>query len=463
MKVSVYGTGYVGLVSGVCLAKLGHDVLCLDIDEQKIARLRQGISPIHERGLNDLLKSVLDKQQISFTTDYQHAVTHASLHIIAVGTPCGEDGNADMQYVYQVAESIAALNQQDLIIVNKSTVPVGSAEKVAAIVEASRKRLNQSYQFSVVSNPEFLREGVAVNDFLNPDRVIVGCSDKRSEKAMKALYQPLTDQGIPLIIMNQQSAELTKYAANGLLATKISFMNEISQLAERVGADIEQISQGISLDHRIGRYYNNAGCGYGGSCFPKDIKALKYTLDINDNPGYLINAVDRVNEKQRHWLARQVISSLGEDLSETVIGLWGLAFKPETDDIRQAPSLYFIDEMLKRGAKIYAYDEVARENVQKRYGNHANIHFAQSAEKVLQSCDCLVIATEWDEFIQFDRNKLRQHLTNKLIIDGRNIYPLIEMKQLGLNYISVGRPVVMQAAEQELTASSNITEDVIND
>lgn len=442
MKVSVYGTGYVGLVSGVCLAELGHDVVCLDINEPKIAQLNAGESPIHEKGLSELLSNQLNNNRISFTSDYAFAACHGEVHLIAVGTPSLPDGNADMQYVFAVADSISTHCDKDLVIVNKSTVPVGSGEKVEKLMVDKLHLLDKPYQVSVVSNPEFLREGAAVNDFMAADRIVVGCSNEHSELVMRTLYQPLTVRGVDFIVMNRESAELTKYAANGLLATKISFINEMSQIAERIGADIEEVSRAIGFDHRIGPHYNQAGCGYGGSCFPKDVKALINIAKSSGVEPTVIQAVDDANDRQRLWLATQVTKALGDDLSGKTIGVWGLAFKPETDDIRQAASLYLIEALLAQGGQVFAYDPVAISKVQQHFVDRDNIQYADSALEALHCIDALVIVTEWDEFRQFDLSVLAKKMQHKPIIDGRNILSQQQAKEYGLHYISVGRPVI---------------------
>jgi UDPglucose 6-dehydrogenase len=434
-KIAVIGTGYVGLVSGTCFAETGNDVVCVDIDEKKVEKMRQGIVPIYEPHLDVVFERNIKQKRLRFTTDLEEAVDFAEIIFLALPTPPGEDGSADLSYVLGVSDKLGKLMKEYKVIVDKSTVPVGTAEKVEAAIAA-----NATVEFAVVSNPEFLREGFAIDDFLNPDRVVVGTSDPRAAKIMTELYKPFIRDGHPLIIMDEKSAELTKYAANAFLATKITFMNEIANFCELVGADVDWVRQGIGSDSRIGHKFLYPGIGFGGSCFPKDVSAL---LKSGKAVGYdfeIINSVLEVNEKQKVTMVQKIISQFGEDLSGRHFALWGLAFKPDTDDIREASALYIIDSLLKLGATVTAYDPEAMENVKGVLND--KIQFAENQYQALENADALLIATEWGAFKNPDFDKVKALLKNHIIFDGRNIYELDQMKQLGIQYSSVGRQIV---------------------
>lgn len=434
-KIAVIGTGYVGLVSGTCFAETGNDVICVDIDSSKVDKMRQGIVPIYEPHLDVVFERNIKENRLRFTTDLKEAVDFAEIIFLALPTPPGEDGSADLSYVLGVADQLGKIIAEYKVIVDKSTVPVGTAEKVAAAIAA-----NSKVEFAVVSNPEFLREGFAIDDFLNPDRVVVGTSDPRAAKVMEDLYKPFIRDGHPLIIMDEKSAELTKYAANAFLATKITFMNEIANFCEKVGADVDFVRQGIGSDSRIGHKFLYPGIGFGGSCFPKDVSAL---LKSGKAAGYefeIINSVLQVNEKQKVTMVQKIKNQFGDDLSGRHFALWGLAFKPDTDDIREASALYIVKELLALGATICAYDPEAMDNVKQTLGD--TIQFANQQYDALENADALLIATEWGTFKNPDFNKIKSSLKNHIIFDGRNIYELDDMKQLGIQYYSVGRKIV---------------------
>lgn len=434
-KIAVIGTGYVGLVSGTCFAETGNDVICVDIDESKVEKMRQGIVPIYEPHLDVVFERNIKQKRLRFTTNLEEAVDFAEIIFLALPTPPGEDGSADLSYVLDVSEKLGKIIKDYKVIVDKSTVPVGTAEKVEAAIAANAK-----VEFAVVSNPEFLREGFAIDDFLNPDRVVVGTSDPRAVKVMTELYKPFIRDGHPLIIMDEKSAELTKYAANAFLATKITFMNEIANFCELVGADVDWVRQGIGSDSRIGHKFLYPGIGFGGSCFPKDVSAL---LKSGKAVGYnfeIINSVLEVNEKQKVTMVQKIISQFGKDLKGRHFALWGLAFKPDTDDIREASALYIIDSLLKLGATVTAYDPEAMDNVKSLLKD--KIEFAENLYDALNNADALLIATEWGAFKNPDFDKVKSLLKNHIIFDGRNIYELDQMKQLGIQYSSVGRQIV---------------------
>ncbi len=434
-KIAVVGTGYVGLVSGTCFAETGNDVICVDIDENKVEKMRNGEVPIYEPHLDVVFERNIKENRLRFTTDLNEAVAFAEIIFLALPTPPGEDGSADLSYVLDVADKLGKIITEYKVIVDKSTVPVGTAEKVEAAIAANAK-----VDFAVVSNPEFLREGFAIDDFLNPDRVVVGTSDPRAATIMEELYKPFIRDGHPLIIMDEKSAELTKYAANAFLATKITFMNEIANFCELVGADVDDVRRGIGSDSRIGHKFLYPGIGFGGSCFPKDVSAL---LKSGKQAGYtfeIINSVLEVNEKQKVTMVQKIKNQFGEDLTGRHFGLWGLAFKPDTDDIREASALYIIKELLALGASISAYDPEAMENVQAAIGN--KISYADNQYGVLDGADALLIATEWGTFKNPDFDKIKATLKNHIIFDGRNIYDLDQMKKLGIQYYSVGRRVI---------------------
>ncbi|NDY91156.1 UDP-glucose dehydrogenase family protein [Ideonella livida] len=452
MKITVIGTGYVGLVTGACLAEMGNHVLCLDVDPRKIEILLGGGIPIHEPGLLEIVRRNAQAGRLEFTTDIPRSVAHGTLQFIAVGTPPDEDGSADLQYVLAAARNIGRLMTDYKVVIDKSTVPVGTADKVRAAVrdELERRGLGDT-AFSVVSNPEFLKEGAAVADFTRPDRVVVGVDDgdDRAAMLMRSLYAPFVRNRDRLLVMDIKSAEFTKYAANAMLATRISFMNELSRLAERLGADIEAVRIGIGSDPRIGTHFLYAGAGYGGSCFPKDVKALARTAAEAGLPSQMMGAVEAVNEAQKLVLAAKVVAAYGEDLRGRTFAVWGLAFKPNTDDMREAPSRVLLAELVRRGARVQAYDPVAAEEAARvlalDLGQHpaqAGIHFAASAQEALAGADALVIVTEWKEFRTPDFEQLAARLADRRVFDGRNLYEPAMMKSFGLRYESIGRPAV---------------------
>jgi UDPglucose 6-dehydrogenase len=432
MKIAVIGTGYVGLVTGTCFAETGNEVTCVDIDQRKVDMLNSGQITIYEPGLEKIFLRNLKEERLRFTSDLQSGIEGAQILFLALPTPPGEDGSADLKYVLGVARSLGKIINDYVVVVDKSTVPVGTAEKVTAAIAENAK-----VEFDVVSNPEFLREGVAVEDFMKPDRVVIGCGSERAKKFMTELYAPFVRSGNPLIFMDVRSAELTKYAANAFLATKITFMNEISQLCERLDADVDMVRLGIGSDARIGKRFLFPGIGYGGSCFPKDVQALVKSSSEVAYDFQILNAVMDVNEKQKLHLMPKIKSYFNQDLKGKHFALWGLAFKPNTDDIREAPALYMIDALLSEGATISAFDPEAMANVKLLYGE--KIKFADTQYEALQGADALIIATEWNEFRTPDFNKISQHLKNKTIFDGRNLFDNASMEKLGYHYESIGR------------------------
>ncbi|SEA35606.1 UDP-glucose dehydrogenase family protein [Acidovorax soli] len=440
MKITVIGTGYVGLVSGACLAEVGNDVLCLDLDQEKIRVLETGGIPIYEPGLQDMVQRNVAAGRLHFTTDVARAVQHGTLQFIAVGTPPDEDGSADMQYVLAAARNIGRLMTDYKVVVNKSTVPVGTADKVhAAIADELRQRGAQT-PYAVVSNPEFLKEGAAVEDFMRPDRIIVGASDERAILLMRALYAPFQRNRDRLVVTDARSAELTKYAANAMLATRISFMNELANLAEKLGADIEMVRQGMGSDPRIGYHFLYPGCGYGGSCFPKDVKALIKTAAADAGLNLkVLTAVEDANAAQKHVLGHKIKQRLGEDLSGRHFAVWGLAFKPNTDDMREAPSLELLADLLAAGATVTAYDPVAMSEAQRVLGDEPRIRYAQTPNEALEGADALVIVTEWKEFRSPDFELLKARLKQPLIVDGRNLYDPAWVRSQGFDYLAIGR------------------------
>lgn len=432
MKIAVVGTGYVGLVTGTCFSDLGNHVTCIDIDKEKVKSLRNGQIPIYEPGLDILFERNTKHGRLDFTTDLAAGIRDAVVIFLALPTPPGEDGSADLKYVLKVAEDIGPLLKEYTVIVTKSTVPVGTTELVREKIS-----LNTGMDFDVVSNPEFLREGVAVEDFMKPERVVIGTSSLKARSIMDALYAPLVRQGNPIIFMDEKSSELTKYAANSFLATKISFMNEIANLCERLGANVDDVRKGIGFDSRIGKRFLFAGIGYGGSCFPKDVQALAKSAEKSDYDFKILNAVMDVNRRQKVKLVEKMREHFKGSLEGKTVAIWGLAFKPNTDDIREAPALYIIDELLKSGAKVRAYDPEAMKNVEKVLGD--SIVLVEDEYKVLSGADALIIATEWPVFRQPNFERMIENLNNKLIFDGRNLYPLEEMKRWGFTYYSIGR------------------------
>lgn len=436
MNIAVIGTGYVGLVTGTCFAETGNNVICVDINEQKVKRLRQGEIPIFEPGLDVLFERNTKEGRLHFTTNLREAVDHAQIIFLALPTPPGEDGSADLSYIMGVARDLGGIISEYKVIVDKSTVPVGTAEKVAAILaEKLPKKM-----FDVVSNPEFLREGVAVEDFLKPDRVVVGTRSEKARKLMKQLYEPFVRQGNPIFFMDERSAEMTKYAANSYLAARISFMNEIANLCEKLGANVDQVRIGMGSDSRIGKRFLFPGIGYGGSCFPKDVQALAKAASSNSYDFKILKAVMKVNGIQKSVLTKKIRKHFKNDLAGKTFAVWGLAFKPNTDDIREAPALVIIDELLKAGAHVKAFDPEAMNNVKEIYGD--NIQFCKSMYDTLEGADCLCIMTEWQEFRSPDFERMTELLQEPLIFDGRNLYDLDQMKSLGFQYVSIGRPKV---------------------
>lgn len=435
MKLAVVGTGYVGLVTGTCFAETGNHVICVDIDAQKVERMRNGEIPIYEPGLETIFSRNIEQGNLHFTTDLAYAVESSEIVFLALPTPPNEDGSADLQYVLQVSEQLGKLIKDYKIIIDKSTVPVGTAEKVRAVIAGHCKA-----PFDVVSNPEFLREGVAVEDFMKPERVIIGTESERAKEILSRLYAPFVRQGNPVIFMDERSAELTKYAANAFLATKITFMNEIANLCELLGADVDMVRRGIGADSRIGKRFLFPGVGYGGSCFPKDVKALNHIADQQAYDFHVLKSVIKVNERQRTILVEKIVNKFGVDLSGMTIAVWGLAFKPNTDDIREAPAIYLIDALLKQGATIRVFDPEAMHNVRKIYGD--TIQFAANAYDVLQDADALVIMTEWNVFRSPDFEMMRSLMRQPVIYDGRNVFDLHLMQSQGFYYESIGRKVV---------------------
>lgn len=439
MRVTVVGTGYVGLVSGTCLADVGNDVLCIDSDEKKIAGLRDGEIPIFEPGLEELVQRNTGAGRLRFSTDLAEGVAHGEVVFIAVGTPPDEDGAADLQHVLAVAHGIGTVLEDYRVVVNKSTVPVGTADKVKNAIQKALTSRNREVDFSVVSNPEFLKEGAAIEDFLKPDRIVVGIADERSKEIMRELYGPFNRNHERLLFMDIRSAELTKYAANAMLATKISFMNELANIAERVGADIETVRLGIGSDPRIGYHFIYPGCGYGGSCFPKDVKALAHTATENAYEARLLNAVEAVNEDQKASLLGKVCDHFGQDLSGLNFGVWGLSFKPNTDDMREAPSLTVISGLLERGAMVLGYDPVAGPEAQRHFENDKGFSLAEDMYGASENSDALILLTEWKEFRAPDMGRLFSNLRTPVIFDGRNVFDPAVMKRLGARYYSIGR------------------------
>jgi UDPglucose 6-dehydrogenase len=435
MKIAVVGTGYVGLVTGTCFAETGNNVICVDIDADKVNRMRNGEVPIYEPHLDVLFERNIKQARLKFTTDLKEAVDVAQIIFLALPTPPGEDGSADLSYILGVADQLGKIIKDYKVIVDKSTVPVGTAEKVKNTIAK-----HANCEFDVVSNPEFLREGFAVDDFLKPDRVVVGTSSARAKTIMEELYKPFVRSGNPIIFMDEKSAELTKYAANAFLATKITFMNEIANFCELVGADVDMVRIGIGSDTRIGKRFLFPGIGYGGSCFPKDVKALAKSGKESGYDFSIIHAVEEVNEKQKLKLVNKVKAYFNNNLKNKKFALWGLAFKPDTDDIREAPALYMIDELLKNGASIAVFDPEAMNNVKKIYGE--KLYYANDEYNALSDADALLIATEWSEFRTPDFEKMATLLKSKVIFDGRNLYDLAQMRKLGFYYNSIGRDVV---------------------
>ncbi len=439
MRMTIFGSGYVGLVTGACMAETGNHVVCVDIDERKIERLNAGEIPIYEPGLDDYIERNVEAGRLEFTTDVEKGVAHGLFQFIAVGTPPDEDGSADLQHVLAVAQSIGAHMNDYRIIIDKSTVPVGTADKVRDRVSAALAKRQLDLEFDVVSNPEFLKEGAAINDFMKPDRIIVGTDNPRTAELLRALYEPFNRNHDRMITMDVRSAELTKYAANAMLATKISFMNEIANLAERMGADIEKVRIGIGSDPRIGYHFIYPGAGFGGSCFPKDVRALAHSAAAAGHPAKLLETVEDVNNRQKHRLFEKMSAHFDGDLKGKTIALWGLAFKPNTDDMREAPSRVLMEALWDAGATVRAYDPEAMDEARRLYPDESKFTLCSSAEEALAGADTLAIVTEWQEFRSPDFDKIRDELATPVIFDGRNLYDPDMVTSLGLTYYAIGR------------------------
>jgi len=437
MKITIVGTGYVGLVTGTCFAETGIDVTCVDIDRAKIDNLNKGKVPIYEPGLEQMIKRNREKDRIVFTTDLKESLAGCEILFVAVGTPPDEDGTADLKHVLDVANEVGKHMDQYLVIATKSTVPVGTAKKIKDVVTEQLKKRNLKIPFDVASNPEFLKEGDAINDFLKPDRIIIGVDSEKAEDLMRKLYKPFLLNNHPILIMDIPSAELTKYAANAMLATKISFMNDLANLCDRLGADINMIRKGIGSDSRIGNKFIYPGVGYGGSCFPKDVKALIRTGDENQYPLEIMNAVDRVNTRQPSVMVTKIIEHFKGELSEKILGVWGLSFKPHTDDMREAPSLEIIDKLIEKGARIKAYDPVAMSAAKKILGS--SVEFVKDPYEALVDANGLILITEWPEFRMPNLKVIAKLLNQKVIFDGRNIYEPSELREMGFTYYGIGR------------------------
>jgi UDPglucose 6-dehydrogenase len=439
MRVTIFGSGYVGLVTGACLADAGNDVLCVDVDANKIEGLKRGEIPIHEPGLDALIKANAEAERLRFTTSAAEGVAHGQLQLIAVGTPPDEDGSADLKYVLAVARTIGEHMTEYKVVVTKSTVPVGTADKVGAAVAESLSKRNAEVEFDVVSNPEFLKEGAAIEDFMRPDRVVVGADNPRVTELMRALYEPFTRSREKVIVMDIKSAELTKYAANAMLATKISFMNELANLAERFGADIEKVRVGIGSDARIGYHFIYPGLGYGGSCFPKDVQALGRSARGVGYEAKLLDAVESVNNAQKRVLFDKITKHYGGNLAGKTFAVWGLAFKPGTDDMREAPSRVLLEALWKAGATVRAFDPAAAKEAKRIWGDRADLTLTTRAREALDGADALVIVTEWKEFRSPDFEQLKKVLKAPVVFDGRNLYDPVSMKKQGFKYYAIGR------------------------
>jgi UDPglucose 6-dehydrogenase len=436
MKIIIVGTGYVGLVTGVCFAETGIDVVCVDVNEKKIENLKKGISPIYEQGLDELLNKNIEKGSLTFTTNLADALPDAEVVFSCVGTPPDEDGSADLQYVLEVAHTVGKYINDYCIIVTKSTVPVGTASKVKNAVAEEIALRKKKIDFDVISNPEFLKEGSGVKDFLYPERIVIGVDSERAEEVMQRLYKPFVLNGHPLIVMDIASAEMTKYASNAMLATRISFMNDVANLCEIVGANVNQVRRGIGSDTRIGSKFLNAGIGYGGSCFPKDVKAIIKTAEQNSCEMKVLKAVEEVNENQKSVLFNKLMKYFNNNIEGKKIAMWGLAFKPGTDDMREAPSLVLINKLLKHNCKVVAFDPVAVEECKRRMGD--NIEYAKDIYECVDDADALLLVTEWTEFKFPNWDKIAKNIKNKVIFDGRNIYDQEEMKKIDFEYFGIG-------------------------
>ncbi|CAM1341388.1 UDP-glucose dehydrogenase family protein [Tenacibaculum amylolyticum] len=440
MNIAVVGAGYVGLVSGACFSEMGNTVTCVDVDKQKIDKLCQGIIPIYEPGLEKMVRTNMDRENLFFSLNIEEAIQKVEIVFIAVGTPMGEDGSADLQYVLSVAKEVGRKMDKALIVVNKSTVPVGTADKVKETIKKELEKRSLNIDFDVVSNPEFLKEGAAINDFMKPDRVVIGADSEYAFKKMKELYSPFFRTHDRFITMDVRSAEMTKYAANAMLATKISFMNEIANICERVGADVNDVRLGIGSDSRIGYSFIYPGVGYGGSCFPKDVKALKKIAEEHNYKAQLIESVEDVNNRQKLVIAKKIIKHFGENLENKTFGVWGLSFKPGTDDMREAPALYVISELIKRGAKIKAYDPKAMKEAKSFYLKEIEeVKYYESKYEVLKGADALILLTEWKEFRSPDFDEIKKQLNQPIIFDGRNQYIAYNLAEKGIQYHRIGK------------------------
>ena len=436
MKITVIGTGYVGLVSGTCLAEVGNDVLCLDVDPAKIKILEDGGIPIYEPGLQEMVRRNVAAGRLHFTTDVEKAVHFGTIQFIAVGTPPDEDGSADLRYVLEVARTVGRHMNKYLVLVTKSTVPVGTAPKVRMAVQEELDKRGVNIPFDIASNPEFLKEGAAIKDFMSPDRVVVGVESEKARELMERLYRPFTLNGYPILVMDVPSAEMTKYAANAMLATRISFMNDIANLCERVGANVDNVRKGMGSDPRIGKHFLYAGCGYGGSCFPKDVKALAHTGIENGYPMRVIEAVEAVNEAQKNIVFEKLLRAFDGDLRGKVIAMWGLSFKPETDDMREAPSLVVIEKLIEAGAVVRAYDPIAMEETHRRIGD--KITYCKDMYEAVIDADALALLTEWKQFRMPSWSIIRKAMRNHVVVDGRNIYDPKELQDNGFTYSRIG-------------------------
>lgn len=440
MKITIVGTGYVGLVTGACFSEVGIDVTCVDIDEKKIENLNKGIIPIYEPGLEDMVERNVQKGRLHFSTKLSESLDGVSVVFGAVGTPPDEDGSADLKYVLQVAKDVAENMTDYVLMITKSTVPVGTAEKVRSAMNETLQKRGSKLDFDVASNPEFLKEGAAVDDFLRPDRIVVGVDSEKAKKVMERLYKPFTMNGHPVIFMDIVSAEMTKYAANAMLATKISFINDIANLCEILGADVNMVRKGIGSDRRIGKYFIYPGTGYGGSCFPKDVKAL---IKTSDDFGYsleVLKAVEDVNERQKHVLFKKAMKYFNDDIEGKIFAIWGLSFKPQTDDMREAPSLVIIEKLLEQGAKVKAYDPVAMDETKRILGD--KIEYVNDQYEALIDADALMLVTEWPEFKFPNFTVMSKLLNNKVIFDGRNVYDVDELKADGYTYYGIGTRIL---------------------
>ena len=439
MKIAIFGTGYVGLVSGACLAQSGNTITCVDIDKKKIEFIKKGNCPIYEPGLEELIQKNTEEKRLFFTSNSKKAIEDNDILFIAVGTPAKDNGDADLSAVFGVAQTIGKNMNKPKIVVQKSTVPVGTGKKVEQIIAEELKKRKKKLRFSVASNPEFLKEGSAVDDFMKPDRVIIGAEDKNTISELQKVYGPFMRKGFRVIFMNRASAELTKYAANSMLATRISFMNNLARLAEKVGANIQMIKEGIGSDSRIGKSFLYSSIGYGGSCFPKDVKALISTIKKNGIDAGMFESVEKVNKDQKQWFLDKILKFFHNDLKNKKIAIWGLSFKAETDDVRDAASLFFCEEFAKRGAKMNVFDPEAMKSFEKMFGKNASVSYAENEYEAAKNADFLVVLTEWMQFRDPDLEKLKKEMKTPVIFDGRNLYDPEIMKEIGFKYFSIGR------------------------